>query len=101
MADQQVIFRYYDEPVQYEVIENGTIRGKPLLVSSFGFSYVIRREVPAPSKIQWKCSKRSKKLQSKAGVIQVGTLFALLKKHIHLPQPGAALNAENTSEVWF
>ena len=101
MGDLQEIFRYYDEPLQYEVIENGTIRGKPLLMSSFGFSYVIRQEVQAPSKIQWKCSKRSKNLQCKAAVIQVGTLFALLKKHIHVPQPGAALNAENTSEVWF
>ena len=71
------------------------------MVSSYGFSYVFRREVPAPNKIQWRCSKRSKNLQCKADVIQVGTLFALLKKHIHVPQPGAALKAETTVEVWF
>ena len=101
MADQQVIFKYYDEPVEYKVLENGTSRGKPLLVSSYGFTYVVRRKVPAQNKIQWRCSKRSKNLQCKAGVIQVGTSFALLKKHIHLPQPGAALKAEITAEVWF
>ena len=28
-------------------------------------------------------------------------LFALLKKHIHVPRPGAALKAETTAEVWF
>ena len=38
MGDLQVIFRYYNETVQYGVKENGTIRGKPLLRSSFGFS---------------------------------------------------------------
>ena len=101
MADQQVIFRYYDEPIQYKVIENNVSRGKPLLVSSYGFSYVFRREVPAQNKIQWRCSERSKHLQCKAGVIQVGTLFALIKKHIHVPQPGAALKAEITAGVWF
>ena len=27
--------------------------------------------------------------------------FALIKKHIHVPQLGAALKAEITAEVWF
>ena len=66
MADLHVIFRYYDEPLKYEVIENGTIRGSAKRLSH-----------------------------------RLELYFALLKKHIHVPQPGAALNAENTSEVWF
>ena len=85
MADHQVIFRYYDEPVQDKVIQNGTYTGKPLLVNCYGFSYLIRQEVPAQNKIHWRCSKRSNNLQCKAAVIQVGILFALLKKHIHVP----------------
>ena len=70
-------------------------------MSSYGFSYLIRQEVPAQNKIHWRCSKRTKNIQCKAAVIQVGILFALLKKHIHVPQPGAALKAEITAEVWF
>ena len=101
MADQQVIFRYYEEPIQYKVIENDMSRGKPLLVSSYRFSCLIRRKVPAQNKTQRRCSKRSKHLQCKEGVIQVGTLFALIKKHIHVPKPGAALKGEITAEVWF
>ena len=95
MADQQVIFRYYEEPIQYNVIENNMSRGKPLLVSSYRFLYLIRRKVPAQNETQRRCSKRSMHLQCKAGVIQVGTFLH------QSPQLGAALKAEITAEVWF
>ncbi|XP_033733580.1 uncharacterized protein LOC117322752 [Pecten maximus] len=47
-----------DQPTTYEVLAKGTTRGKPLLVSSDGYTYTVKRT--NKSTTIWTCSLRSK-----------------------------------------
>jgi hypothetical protein len=60
--------------VIYEVIEKGTERGKPKLVTSDGYSFVINRTFNS-GVVEWRCSVRRKDLKCSAIVKQKGDSF--------------------------
>lgn len=62
-----------NSPNRFEILETGSQRGKPLLVESRGFSYVIKRKNKAST--IWRCTIRNKNAQCLATVVQQGELF--------------------------
>lgn len=77
-----------DAEVTYEIIERGTERGKPKLVSSDGYAYVVNRTFPSGT-VDWRCSVRRKGLSCSATVKQTGDSFrASSSGHCHPAKPG-------------
>lgn len=97
IEEQQVVFKYYDEPVQFT--KSKSTRGGQLLVSSYGYSYNLRREVPQNRETQWRCSVRNKKIQCTASVTERNGSYFQTNRHIHLPKAGLKTKVEVTAEV--
>ena len=77
-----------DVHITYEVVEGGTIRGKPMLVESSGYTYTIKR-IRGPT-TEWWCTIRGKALRCHATVRQRGDAFTKGRHdHIHPADPGA------------
>lgn len=85
--------------VTYEVIERGTERGKPKLVSSDGYAYVINRTFPSGT-VDWRCSVRRKGLSCSATVKQTGDSFrASSSGHCHPAKPGLKVSVQVKKQV--
>ncbi|KAJ8317057.1 LOW QUALITY PROTEIN: hypothetical protein KUTeg_004961 [Tegillarca granosa] len=79
--------------VTFQVTENTSQRGKRKLVSSDGFSYVVKKENKSGS-ILWRCSVRNSKTSCSATVHQQGDTFITnSKEHTHASKPGLQLTA--------
>ena len=84
--------------VTFEVIPNGTERGRPKLVSSDGFSYVINRQLKKST--DWRCSVRTKANKCPATVKQVGDAFETSSvPHSHSARPGLHWAVQKKVEV--
>lgn len=88
LADETVTDVPPSAAVTYEIIEKGTERGKPKLVSSDGYAYVINRKFPSGT-VDWRCSVRRKYLVCSATVKQTGESFnPSSREHSHPAKPG-------------
>ncbi|KAK7086474.1 hypothetical protein SK128_016007 [Halocaridina rubra] len=68
------------------ILENGSKKGRSLLVDPQGYTYTLRRD--RGNKIYWACSVRNSKLHCGACMIQTGEIFSRGKKeHLHAPKP--------------
>ena len=76
-----------NQPVTWEVVASGTIRGKPRLHSSDGYTYTVRKTTKSAT--YWTCSIRQKNNKCTASVVQRGASFkAGVHSHSHSPMPG-------------
>ena len=73
------------EGVTYTVFPEGSKKGKPLLVSSDGFRYSIKKHNNRSNSVTWICSSRSTKISCYASVVQKGAEFKKMKDHHHAP----------------
>ena len=77
-----------DSETEWEIIENGTEKGKPQLVNQNGYSYVISR-VRNETRY-WVCSVRNKNMKCRATVTEKsGVLNVSNIDHCHQPVVGA------------
>ncbi|XP_060574759.1 uncharacterized protein LOC132732364 [Ruditapes philippinarum] len=67
------VIGHEQETVTFEVFPEGSKRGKPLLVSSDGFRYSVKKN--QKKSVLWICSSRSLKVRCYATVIQKGSEF--------------------------
>ena len=76
-----------EEEVTYQILPTGSQRGTPLLVSSSGYTYVIRNT--KGNKTHWRCSVRSKNNSCKVTVCQddVDTFTTNNETHSHPADP--------------
>lgn len=76
--------------IHYEIVPASSLKGKPLLVDSNGYTYNIKSNKNARTwKTTWRCSVRNKSVTCKATVLQDGETFtAGLHNHCHQSQPG-------------
>lgn len=92
-----------DEPhvTTYQIIPAGTLKGKPLLVDSNGYSYNIKANKNGhPGKTTWRCSIRNRTFTCKATVLQKGNTFTPgLHDHAHQAEPGKQKNYEIVADV--
>ncbi|ELU13342.1 hypothetical protein CAPTEDRAFT_186014 [Capitella teleta] len=74
----------------FKIVPGGSSRGKDVLVSSDGFSYVHKRTLKSGA-VVWRCVKRSKKTTCQVTVKQIGDKFAMQenRKHLHDPETDA------------
>lgn len=100
LADETVTDVPPSAAVTYEIIEKGTERGKPKLVSSDGYAYVINRKFPSGT-VDWRCSVRRKYLVCSATVKQTGESFnPSSREHSHPAKPGliVSVHVKKTGE---
>ncbi|XP_033746946.1 uncharacterized protein LOC117332171 [Pecten maximus] len=87
-----------DQPTTYEVLAKGTTRGKPLLVSSDGYTYTVKRT--NKSTTIWTCSIRSKNIRCYASIVAKGTQFNRgPQEHVHPPEPRKTAKAKVTMKA--
>lgn len=87
-----------NSPNRFEILETGSQRGKPLLVESRGYSYVIKRKNKAST--VWRCTIRNKNSQCLATVVQQGEVFTPGEtNHCHDFQPNLDTAKRVTSAV--
>ncbi|ELT95301.1 hypothetical protein CAPTEDRAFT_222085 [Capitella teleta] len=74
----------------FKIVPGGSSRGKDVLVSSDGFSYVHKRTLKSGA-VVWRCVKRSKKTTCQVTVKQISDKFAMQenRKHLHDPETDA------------
>jgi hypothetical protein len=74
----------------FKIVPGGSSRGKDVLVSSDGFSYVHKRTLKS-GVVVWRCVKRSKKTTCQVTVKQISDKFAMQenRKHLHDPETDA------------
>lgn len=76
------------ETVTYEVLHQGTRRGRAKLIDSNGYTY--NKKFESPKVIYWQCTVRSKVKHCKSTVIQRGDVFQMgLHGHNHEPKVAA------------
>ena len=81
------------EVVTYEIIEEGTQKGKNKLADSEGYTYTVKERRENGNKV-WTCSVRNKSVWCKARVTEKPDGFSRGSiPHIHPPQLGAATAA--------
>ncbi|XP_068740119.1 uncharacterized protein [Montipora capricornis] len=85
--------------ITYQLVQEGTIRGKVKLVTNTGYSYNIRKRRPNGT-IDWQCTLRRKDFRCKASVIQRdGKFSAGQHQHSHPGAIGALTAAAITARV--
>lgn len=85
--------------ITYQLVQEGTIRGKTKLVTNTGYSYNIRKRRPNGT-IDWQCTVRRKDFRCKASVIQRdGKFFEGRHHHSHPGAIGAFTAAEIKARV--
>ena len=85
--------------ITYQLVQEGTIRGKTKLVTNTGYSYSIRKRRPNGT-IDWQCTVRRKDFRCKASVIQRdGKFFEGRQHHSHPGAIGTITAAEITARV--
>ena len=77
-----------NQPVTWEVVASGTIRGKPRLHSSDGYTYTVRKTTKSAT--YWTCSIRQKNNKCRASVVQYNGVHHSRQEysHNHSPTPG-------------
>ena len=76
------------ETVTYEVLQQGTRRGRAKLIDSNGYTY--NKKFESPKVIYWQCTVRSKVKHCKSTVIQRGDVFQTgVHGHNHDPKVAA------------
>lgn len=87
--------------ITYNIIEEGTKRGHPLLVDSHGFSYSVKIDKRyKASKVTWRCTSRGKLAPCQVKVIQDGDEFIpSVHSHNHPAQPGRDQLLKTCAEV--
>ena len=87
--------------VTFEVIDKGTERGKPKLVSSDGYSYVVNRKFPSGT-VDWRCSIRRKGMSCYATIKQKGDIFQTSTRgHSHTAKPGLKVSVKLNKQVIY
>lgn len=87
--------RQYDDEnmptvTTYEMIEDGSQKGKEKLADSEGYTYTVKKRRANGDKV-WTCSVRNKSMWCKASVLQKADGFTRgSQSHIHPAQLGAA-----------
>ena len=72
--------------IEFEVFEEGTKKGKPLLVCSDGFRYYLKKKLQ--KSVLWSCSRSSAKCRCYASVVQKQNVFSRgPNRHTHQPEP--------------
>ena len=75
--------------IEFEVFEEGTKKGKPLLVCSDGFRYYLKKKLQ--KSVLWSCSRSSAKCRCYASVVQKQNVFSRgPNRHTHQPEPALA-----------
>lgn len=83
-----------------QVIPRASVRGRPLLVDSEGFSYGIHRELKRSGVVHWRCTKRGKELQCQAMVRQEGDAFTPgPHEHAHAADTGTATKVKLVRDI--
>ena len=73
-------------PVEYKISGERTQRGKPKLVDSLGYTYVLKR-TNVDERSEWRCSVRNNNMHCKATVQQHKTVFRPgPQPHLHQPK---------------
>lgn len=86
------------QDVTYELFERGTSRGFPLLLSSDGHSYVVKKRLKPTT--YWRCSVRYEGKQCPAGVSQQGETFTAGHfNHSHPSEPTRLIMAKVACQV--
>jgi hypothetical protein len=70
-----------DDDEAFRLVQDGSGKGNKKLVSSFGYSYVVK--LSRNDRVYWRCSLRSQKCPG--SVIQVGDGFSNSRGHCHEP----------------
>jgi hypothetical protein len=87
-----------DNIITYEIVEAGTKRGAPKLVSSDGYTYT--KGVKAGERQYWRCAIRNKKMICPASVKECMGMFTPgLGGHIHPADPGASQKVKIAKKV--
>lgn len=85
--------------ITYTVVDSGSERGKPKLVSSDGYAFVFKRKL-ASGTVHWRCSVRGRTISCQAGVKQTGDEFvASGSNHTHPAKPGLLTTVQVKKEV--
>ena len=83
----------------YEIIMDGSQKGKEKLADSDGFTYIVKTRRANGHKV-WRCSVRNNSVWCKATVLQKGDSFTCgSQPHVHSPQIGAAKATKISSAV--
>ncbi|KAI0214572.1 hypothetical protein LSAT2_000328 [Lamellibrachia satsuma] len=86
------------QDVTYELFERGTSRGFPLLLSSDGHSYVVKKRLKPTT--YWRCSVRYEGKQCPAGVSQQGETFTAGHfNHSHPSEPTRLIMAKVACQI--
>ena len=76
--------------ITYQVIEDGSQKGKEKLADRLGYNYTVKMRRANGNKV-WRCSVRSKSLWCKATVLEKANCFTQgSQPHTHSAQLGAA-----------
>lgn len=85
--------------ITFHVTENTTQRRKRKLVSSDGYTYVVKKENKSGS-ILWRCSVRNSKKTCSSTVHQHGDTFTTnSKEHTHASKPGIPTAVQMTQQI--
>ena len=77
----------HEDEERFEIVLQGTLRRKPLLVDRTGFAFTVRKK-PNKSTTYWTCSVRNKKVKCTATVIQKNGKFKIgFGSHCHPAKP--------------
>jgi hypothetical protein len=83
----------------YEIIKDGSQKGKEKLADSEGFTYIIKTHRANGNRV-WRCSVRNKTVWCKATVHQKGDAFTRgSQSHVHPAEIGAAKAARISTAV--
>lgn len=89
------------DTITYSIVEEGTKRGRNLLLDSHGFSYSVKVDKRCKgSKITWRCTSRGKIGPCQAKVTQDGDIYVpSLHSHNHPAKPGREQFLKTSAEV--
>ncbi|XP_069134351.1 uncharacterized protein [Argopecten irradians] len=73
-----------DQPIQYDIVEDGSNKRRRKLVTTDGYAYIVKKATNRTT--TWRCSVRNKTVWCKATVLQRGADFIPGSvDHIHAP----------------
>ncbi|XP_060587491.1 uncharacterized protein LOC132743001 [Ruditapes philippinarum] len=88
-----------NSPIEYEIVNNGSLGGKPKLVSSEGYSFVKKRTF-SNGTIDWRCSVRHKGSGCLATIKELNGVYRITgQPHNHASKPGLNTAVQFKSEL--